>query len=254
MLASMLRSHLGILMFSELFRSDISGRVPFGIDGFRKRSRDSELVKLRKTNPVEFLEQEVFCAWPDTINAVGFKLMYTHGRAQPMWWDDPDDEVRWNPGRKVFWNAESNLWGHLYENEEVKVLHLTRRNYLERVLSVVRAKETGEWRVEKGRESKRKSVHVEPKFCEKEFELYDKKIKNEKEKIDNKRKIEIEYEDLISEKEEETMRIQNFLGICEKKLSESTEKQIKRKAPRAIRNYDELSRYFEGTKWEVFFE
>jgi hypothetical protein len=254
MLASMLRSHPGVLIFSELFRSDISDRVPFGIDGFRKRGRDSELVQLRKNDPVEFLEREVFCAWPDSINAVGFKLMYTHGRGQPMWWDDPDDEERWNPGRKVFWNAESDLWGHLYENEEVKVVHLTRRNYLERVLSVVRAKETGKWEAKKGSEADGHSVYVDPKFCEKEFRMYDKKTKMERKKISKKRRMEIEYENLKTEKEKEVMKIQNFLNVCNKKLTESTEKQIKKDASRVILNYDELSRYFVGTKWESFFE
>lgn len=217
MLSSILRNHADVLMFSELFRADMWDRVPFREDGFRKRSQDPKVRRLRKNDPVKFLEEEVFRSWPTSIGAVGFKLMYSHGRVQPMWWDDPDDEERWNPGRKVYWNARSDPWEYIYDNEETKVIHLTRRNYLDRVLSIVRAKKTGEWEAKKGKTSEYAKVYIDPKYCEYEFEVYKRKIKEEEKRLEEREKINIEYENLKEKKEHEVRRVQNFLDIRGKK-------------------------------------
>jgi LPS sulfotransferase NodH len=47
----------------------------------------------------------------------------------------------------------------------LKVMHLTKRNYLNRVLSIVRAKRTGEWEVKKGKTSERREVYIDPEYC-----------------------------------------------------------------------------------------
>jgi hypothetical protein len=254
MLASMLRHHPDVLMFSELFRADMWDRVPFREDGFRRRSRDPEVRRLRKNDPVKFLKEEIFRSWPASIDAVGFKLMYSHGRVQPMWWDDPDDEERWNPGRKVFWRARSDPWEYIYNDEEIKVIHLTRRNYLNRVLSIVRAKRTGEWEVKKGKTSERREVYIDPEYCKYEFEIYERKINKEEEKLSKKDRIKIEYENLKSKKEKEIERVRKNIGVSKRKMSPSTKKQIKKSNSKAIQKYEELESYFEETKWSKFFE
>jgi LPS sulfotransferase NodH len=62
----------------------------------------------------------------------------------------------------------------------LKVIHLTRRDYLNRVLSIVRAKRTGEWGVRKGKTSERRELYIDLENCKSEFEIYERKINEEK--------------------------------------------------------------------------
>jgi len=75
MLTSFMGNHPDALVFFELFKADRS-QVPFGVDGFRGKAHDREIVELRNTDPVQFLKQEVFRVHPPHLNAVGFKLLY----------------------------------------------------------------------------------------------------------------------------------------------------------------------------------
>jgi len=134
MLTSFLKSHSNILMFFELFHVDRTS-VPFGTDGFRGRAHDEEVVELRNTDPVQFLEQEVFRAYPAHVEAVGFKLLYTQARSREMWWDEPKYSDWWedmDDSRLAWRDADSDLWAYLRSRTDVKVLHLVRENFFGR--------------------------------------------------------------------------------------------------------------------------
>jgi len=124
MLTSFMGNHPDALIFFELFKADRS-QVPFGVDGFRGKAHDREIVELRNTDPVQFLKQEVFRVYPPHLNAVGFKLLYTQARSQKMWWDTQKYSDWWehmDGSRKTWWNVESDLWSYLRSRTDIKIM------------------------------------------------------------------------------------------------------------------------------------
>ena len=258
MLSSFLSSHPHALMFAELFRADLFDHAPFDRPGFRRRSRDPDVVERRRTDPVAFLERDVFTTYPAAMNAVGFKLIYSHGRSERMWWDDPDDDFRWNPGRRVWWEAESDLWAHLKQRTDVAVVHLTRENLLRRVLSSVMAKQTGRWGagVTGGvadAQDERPAVRIDPELCRSEFEVYTRKVDEANDWFADHDVLSLTYEGVLADRTAKLRRLQTFLGLEPLPLQTQTQKQEKRPLHEAIANYDELRRHFEDTPWSRFF-
>ena len=110
-LASSLRSRKNIITYGELFSEKSHDRrdIQWDTPGY---TATEEALMLRDSDPVAFLESMVFKKMPTYVEAVGFKLFYHHA-----------DEN---------WEC---VWPYLKE-QNLKVLHLKRRNYLKVRLSM----------------------------------------------------------------------------------------------------------------------
>jgi len=104
LLTTLLDSHPQIIAFSELFHKDDAAR-----------NRMSEAVGKgigENENPAWYLNTHVFRTYPDEIRAAGFKMLYGHA-GDPPW---------------------QLVWEYL-QSSRVSVVHLKRRNLLDRYLS-----------------------------------------------------------------------------------------------------------------------
>lgn len=120
LLSGMLDSHPRIVTGGEFFNPVLMEqvRVPWHLAADAERK---DLANLRTTDPIAFLGTVQNQAAKANYGAVGFKLMYNHSDRLPA--------VR----------------EHLSSDKQLRVIHLTRRNLLERLLSKRRAELTGKW-------------------------------------------------------------------------------------------------------------
>jgi len=260
MLTSFLADHPEVLMFFELFHVDRS-QIPFDVDGFRGKAHAEEVVELRNTDPVQFLEEEVFQTYPAHLQAVGFKLLYTQARNREMWWDTPRFSDWWehmDGSRKAWWNADSDLWSYLRSRTDVKVIHLVREDLLRQKLSARLAKATNKWGVGATggvEESKGKPrVTLDPELCKRDFAAKERMQREAEQDFEDHDVLRTSYERILDDSSAELTRIQRFLDLDVQPLQTETQKQQKRPLEEAIDNYAELRDALSDTPWGRFFE
>jgi LPS sulfotransferase NodH/GT2 family glycosyltransferase len=208
LLLDLLASHESVVALGEIFNP--SREV-------RKRVAPGRTAE-RGDDPIEYLERCVFEDYPGRVEAVGFKLFYTHAR-----------NGKW----KV-------LWDHL-RHSKVAVIHVRRANLLDRYLSHQLALGSDEWVVLEGEaRSLLQPIHLDPRDC---FRSFQRSVWHQ-EKVDDlfkhNPKIEVIYEELADDMTVESTRVQEFLGLEIQQLSTRTRKQRTAKKPDIIANYDAL--------------
>ena len=260
MLASYLRSHSNVLMLSEIFKHSDS-KVYFSVDGFRTRARDDEVVALRDTDPVQFLEQEVFRTYPAYLEAVGFKLLYTQARSQKMWWDGPEYADWWehmdDRHRTVWREAHSDVWSYLRSRTDVKIIHLVRQNLLRQKLSAKMAQTTNTWGKPADASSNpddKPQVRLDPETCRRDFAAKERMRREAEEHFERHDLLQVSYEQLTDTPSETLRRIQRFLSLRVEPLQTEKRKQETRSLHEAISNYEALHGALADTPWARFFD
>lgn len=227
-LISLLQSHPSIRAFEEIFPRKET-KIHWG---YAQYPYSSEVLKMRKEEPVKFLDKVVFRKFSPSVSAVGFKLFYYQAQSA----------------------ERQQIWQYLEGNKDIKVIHLKRENLLKVCLSHCLAETTNQWTL-KDEKYRQNSVAVQLDYddCLKLFEET-KKWEEEYDIFFNEhQKIEIIYENLVQNTREETKRIQQFLEVKPKKLYSLTLKQNRGALPEIISNYYELKEKFEDSPWSKFF-
>ncbi len=173
--------------------------------------------------------------------AVGTKILYHQFR-------------KWYANR---WQIEglNQALECLRGDTQIKIIHLKRRNRLKTMASGIIALQTKKY-VKTISNEKEQEMQIElPKEkCEEFFG----KIGEVEQEFDGyfqgHDKIEVYYEDLVSNNESVHEKILDFLGVNRLDLKAKTLKQRKKPLSETIRNYGELKSYFSATIWEPFFE
>jgi LPS sulfotransferase NodH len=236
-LRGLLNSHSQVVVFGELFSNYDS--MDWAYPGYQQSDR---MMELAQSDPVRFLETEVFAPFPAETAAVGFKLFYYHARAHG--WD--------------------RLWTHLQEDRTLRVLHIKRVNILRTHLSREKAQASGVWvqpaaagqtnqtRVDTWGAGRR-PVHLDYQAClddfvrtrawEQEFDAF----------FADHPLLEIQYETLAADHEAEMRRVESFLGLKHEELRAETHQQSTKPLSASIANYAELKARFEGSPWQEFF-
>lgn len=227
-LISTLKSHSQINTFGEIF-SCYDAIKGWDNTGYHQSRTNLSLIQ---NSPVRFLENRIFKRYPKHISAVGFKIFYYHAQGE-----------KWK-----------NVWTYLKDQEELRIIHLKRKNKLKTYLSLMMATKTGRWKATESPKEENVSISLDYEDCLQVI----KRIQEWEEKYDtffsNNWKIDVFYEDLCRDFNGETKRIQEFLGVECEALKPSTYKQFTQPLSIAISNYLDLKRKFQGTTWEDFFE
>jgi LPS sulfotransferase NodH len=227
LLRSLLNSHRRIVAFGEIFGK--GDKIGWDLPGY---SQNRKILTLFRDNPAEFLKKGVFGKYPTGITAVGFKYIYAHTNLSS-------------------WNS---LEPFIKNQQSFKIIHLKRRNYLKSYLSLLTAVQTNQWFSHTGVHASIAPITIAYDQCL----TYFKKTRAREEYFDtffaNHPKIEVIYENLVSEQGSELKRIQSFLGTDYEHLFPSVYKQSHQPLSNAIANYAGLKRNFKGTPWQVFFE
>lgn len=224
---SLLNSHRHLVAFGELFQRP--EKVSWHLPGYFATPRQQRIYR---TSPRRFLRKIAFGSVPGCITAAGFKIFYDH--------TGPVDR--------------SPVWRCLAEDQDLKVLHLKRRNKLEQFLSWTRAVQTGQWVSRSSHLAREPHLQLDARDCLRWFE----KVCADERSFDalfaKHDMIEVLYEDLRTDPVGTMEKVQDFLKIGQVELLARTHKQARQEPFEAISNYAELKKQFEGTRWEAFFE
>ena len=257
MLGDYLNSHPQVMTFFELFHRYMNN-VPFGLRGYDHKSRDPKVVQLRNTDPVKFLEDHILTKHSPDTKAVGFKLLYTQARTSDPWWNGPDFERWWKEvGRApLLPNDKSDLWSYLKESRDIKIIHLVRRNYLEKTLSAHKAIHSGQWGIGATggfQQDVPLKVRLNYEELSQDFEAFRRMEEETDEFFREHSLLKLSYEDLIGNPEDTFESLFNFLGVPSINPSTNTQKQNQQCLRESIENYGELKEKFQQTAYNFMF-
>ena len=216
LLVNSLQSHPDMKVFGELFRG--------GVD---------DAVKALILNSAEdYFQNHVFKQYGRGIKAVGFKMFYKH----PVY------------------DRAGKVWRYLLNMDDLKVIHLRRKNILRALVSMKIAKKTDIWKESnESRDMLSKRVELTVDECRDYFEQTRKWEDDANEKFADNPRMELTYEELTSDYQIQMRSIQEFLDVDPIKLQPMTAKQNPEALSELIVNYEELKKHFSGTEWGVFF-
>ena len=228
MLRDLLNSHGEALAFGELFRS--ADRIGWDLSPFDDR-QPTRTMALFRSDPVRFIETEVYRRWPSRLRAVGFKIFYYHAQTPP----------------------HDAVWRYLDRQADVAVIHVVRSNVLRQYLSLRLAHCTGSWSTTSpAREQE--PIHIDVEDCLRHFAYVRSSEQASRERFASHPFIEVRYEDLVRDQGAEMARIQRFLGLSPRPGRTSLKRQQGRPLSEAIDNYNELEEACAGTPWARFFD
>lgn len=226
-LRGLLASRGGITVLGEIFKNP--EKVEWGTKGFPVRPGAERLYR---EDPVAFLQKDIFRPVPDSVEALGFKLFYYHAQ---------------EPGRK-------QIWDHLRQRKDVRVIHIMRRNILETHLSKERASRDDEWVSLRRRDRNEEPLVLSVEECRKQFEQTRHWERQFNESFGDVPLLQVFYEDLVKDNALVMNSVQEFLGLTVRPVAPQTHKQARRPINEAIANFDQLQRAFVGTEWQSFFD
>lgn len=228
-LRGLLNSHSRIIALGEIFRNFPPDSIGWDTPGY---PHSRSVLSLFQKDPIKFLEEKVFRNFPKHISAVGFKIFYYHAQNE-----------NWKP-----------VWTYLRNQEDLRIIHIKRKNFLKTHFSLIKAFKTNEWGNTSGAQKENVSISLSYEDCLKSFIKMQEWEKKYDIFFENNYKIDVLYENLSNDYENEMKRIQEFLGVDYEVVTPSTYKQSNQPLSKAISNYFELKEKFKGTPWEEFFE
>ena len=263
MLASSLNSSRNIICFRELFNW-IVNFIDFNVEGYDRMSAEARTLRARDFK--KFLQELIFCARPEEIRAVGFKMPYPHFSGFP------------------------GLLEFLVEDTEIRVLHLKRRNLLRALVSSRIARMTGRWGEDRKptlaselgptnalsavRHPLRAAVRVRnllwpreppgkaPKApvtlseeeCRASFMQVERDAAMYASRLSEHPMLTLYYEDLLRHRKDVLNRVQSFLGLQPRQLAVTMRRQNPEPLSGLVENYDELHAALKDTPYAAFFD
>ncbi len=228
LLATSLRSHPDVLCYGELFNNAQMGkRVDWGVDGHRSTQA---LAQLREEDTAQFIDRYLFGKKPLNVAAVGFKLFYYHATE----------------------GSTAEIWNRI-ESDNIKVIHLRRKNLLETHLSMSKALSDRNWSTLSRKKGGPESSTVELSYDELDASFT--QIREWEAEFARRfpESFDLSYEDLVADYGGHMRKVSEFLGLEWFPMATPLRKQSSRPVWEKIANYDELARQFAGTHWAGFF-
>lgn len=219
-------------------------------------------------NPIKSLENQVYVSHPPPIKAVGFKTVYTQMGEESIFLSNMDTrnvclEIKTKRERfseymqRNFDLVEirqrfAELSSYLQAQEDIRIIHVKRKNKLDSYLSRRLAEQSGIWSSKSGSYHV-DSIQLEFEDCLKDFQKTE-EFENKYDQLFEKHPvITVYYEDMVRNINETVSALQTFLGLTKERLSSPLTKQNRRGAASMISNYKELREQFECDKWKEFF-
>ncbi len=206
-----------------------------GLDSHPAILAEHEIFINLKGRSEDAILNKMYSKVSPATKAVGFKIFYL----QPY-----DDDT------KLIWTKLQNM-------ADLYVIHLKRRNLLRVIASTDIAIKTKVWIGRKGRQQiplEEKQVHLAYESVLKRFE----QIRGNEEKFklmfQDKKYMDIFYEDIINNPKDEFQRATDMLELDPFTPKWDILKQNPEKLSNLIINYAELKAKFQDTKWYSFFE
>jgi len=166
------------------------------------------------------------------IKAVGFKIFYNHP------YDTNSDD----------------FWSYLASINDLKIIHLIRKNFLRTFISRKIADITDQWFL-CGNKFYDKEVRltINPQELQNSYNKYQNLQRQRIALFDSRQVLEIFYEEMIADLDSQFHTITSFLNVPFIIPKSNLIKQNARILREIVENYDELRVYFRGTELSVFF-
>lgn len=232
LLSELLSSHPRIDMNGELFN------IAFMDDGYvpsiePSLQRDAQLIDLRARNVPAFLER-IWTSSRERTGRVGFKLLYSHGSA--------------NPG----------VLQYLRDNPWLDVIHLRRRNRLRRYVSQKRAEATAVWWQDKKTAASERApmrpLEISVPAAVEDFEH----VRLEEEKwealLGDHVTLDLYYEDVIADFPGTAAQLCRFFELEQVELTSPSQPTGEQSLARAVANFEELRTSLAETPWSPYID
>lgn len=152
-------------------------------------------------------------------------------------------------GRKL---SANSVWNYLGTDKSVRVIHLSRKNYFQRLLSLEVANRRGQFLADKhGTDDI--LVSLTPEAWLERLQLDKKREKMLETTFSEHPVIHLHYEDLVANWQQHTTHLQQFLSVDPVLLEKTLEKQESRNPSLRCPNYNEVVSFFRGTEYEWMF-
>ncbi len=225
-LTQLLGTHPNITTYSEIFNESAIGwgrwKPTYATPSHRA------LFYFRNIFPQYFLKHYIYKKYPNQIQAVGFKVMYSQLERFP------------------------SLIPYLI-SQNVQMLHLKRTNLLDVYVSLKRSEVANIWHTTTASRPNVR-LYIEINECREFFEkqhnlqMYYSKL------VSNAKTITVSYEQIHAHEQREIEKIESFLRVQPMPLHSIFHKMNDLPHHTTIVNYDELSNAFKKTQWEYFFK
>ena len=233
MLVHLLRSHPDCVSNGEVMAmTDSLGGFDVAVRAHVHSLGDEEsLVRWRRHDPLDFMSKVAFYGGGSPW--AGFKIK-------------SDELVR---------RRYKSVLADLMARTDLQILHLNRRNLLERYVSWVMVNKITRVTMATKEEDRPEfsAVRINPRNAEKDFLLAEKRESMVDEWFADSRVLSLEYESLVADPVAESKRICEFLEIEQRLLTTRTIK-ITPHVSGLIANFDEVRDYFVGGRFESLFE
>jgi LPS sulfotransferase NodH len=253
LLLSLLSAHPQVKTYGELFNL---GAL-----------RHEDLVQALD-DPIAYLQQRVYKPHRAQVSAVGFKMFYEHLtedyfrklvdtadasaelRLQfKRLGDFIDANYEWRTLESRFRAA----WQFLIADRSLSVIHLTRHNMLDSLLSLKTAFATRQWWTLNDDGGPAPPVHLDPDECRRYFQKLDGFVDAADRAFGAHRKLDVSYERLVEHRPEALGDICAFLDVPYQDVATRMKKQRRVAASESVVNYGQLKDMFRETKWHAFF-
>jgi LPS sulfotransferase NodH len=179
-----------------------------------------------------FVQTHIFRTLPLNIEACGFKIFYYHAQEE---------------SRKIIWQLLRTM-------NDLRVIHVKRRNILRTYLSWEKAVRSNQWINLNRGICQDTPIYLNYENCLLVFEQT-RKWEQEYDTFFSENAVhEIYYEDLSNDTVREMEKIQEFFGLSIKPVAPQTFRHSYAPLSSAIENYYELRTKFRDTEWARFFD
>ncbi len=196
---------------------------------------EGELFKNLNGLSCKIIWQNFFNKKPKIIKQVGFKLFYYHP-----------------------FENDKQVWEFIKKEKDITIIHLVRNNLLRSFTSQKIGEKTKQWTENKNRPHEidllSKKIKLNYKDCLNTFEKIKRYEEITREDFKSFNFIEVSYEDLNSNRDEELNKIFNKLGLFNEKVGTVMKKQNPESLQVLIENFEELKIKFKNSKWEYLFD
>ena len=183
-----------------------------------------EKVEQQKDISKEPVKSYVFTKHAKQLKAVGLKMFYSYYQNPPF----------------------DKAFAEVVAMKDVRVIHLIREDVLQQYVSLVIAKQTGEWSASKsGVGNTDTQITIDIEHLKQFGEEYYQKRRLIENFFAQHPTLTITYEQLKNETEAVLKDVQHFLGVKPKKLYTLLQKQNTRPMERVVQNYTEVRQIVE---------
>jgi hypothetical protein len=189
------------------------------------------LIQIRDRDPIFFLNKLAFLS--DSEKAVGFKILYDTLREERL----------------------KQMINTIRVDRKIKIIHITRRNRLKRLISQRLAKLSGVTvLIDQEYKPQTQKVTVLLKDLIADTQEIEKDERYIRQSFKRHSLFEVAYEDIVERELEATESLQRYLDVKFTKLYSPTLKLGSENLADSIENFEELKGETKGTRYAVYFD